>query len=455
MSCTGKSSRPGPYGFANETVRPSSVPDDEIALAAAPRHVAVEPAAEHVQADVDDTQREAAVHVRPEPEHDRQRDERPARDARVGNLDDPDDDEREREPEGERTLREHDHVARYATTEMRPARTRSPVRRRASRYDISVIAAPVTRDEQADAERADRAVERAVRELGEPRLRDPVDARRGVREDVAVRHAVIEHVAPDAQVPEERVVGELADPDPPARQHEQHAEDELEARTATATSAGFRERIRVGAGRRVGAVADLALERPRRASRRAESWLESDVLADRDEGRPEHHDEHRREDAQHEREEHLDRCLLRELLRGEPATDAHLVGLRAQDAGDRHTERVGLQHREDERTQLGDLGALVEGAQRVGAARADPGLLQHAAELLRQRARHRSRRAVDGLLETETGFDRDHEQVEDVGQPPRDLLLAAPRSCVRARGRAARNEPPQRKPIAETRARGP
>ena len=63
-------------------------------------------------------------------------------------------------------------------------------------------------------------------------------------------------------------------------------------------------------------------------------------------------------------------------------------------------------------------------AQRVGTGRTDADLVQHAPELVRQRARHRDRRAVEGLLETEAGFHRDHEQVEDVGELARDLLLA-------------------------------
>ena len=44
------------------------------------------------------------------------------------------------------------------------------------------------------AERPERAVERAVEHLGEPRLRDPVHARRGVRVDVVVRDPVVEDV---------------------------------------------------------------------------------------------------------------------------------------------------------------------------------------------------------------------------------------------------------------------
>ena len=58
----------------------------------------------------------------------------------------------------------------------------------------------------------------------------------------------------------------------------------------------------------------------------------SETPLDLDDRRPEDHDEDRREDAEHQREQHLDRRLLRLLLRAQPATDAHLVGLRAQQA---------------------------------------------------------------------------------------------------------------------------
>src|SRR5215831_10931558 len=74
--------------------------------------------------------------------------------------------------------------------------------------------------------------------------------------------------------------------------------------------------------------------------------MASERARDLDDRGPEDHDEDRREDAEHQREEHLDRRLLRLLLRAQPATDAHLVGLGAQQAGDRDTERVRLQHRE-------------------------------------------------------------------------------------------------------------
>src|SRR5215470_16385177 len=60
--------------------------------------------------------------------------------------------------------------------------------------------------------------------------------------------------------------------------------------------------------------------------------MASERARDLDDRRPEDHDEDRREDAEHQGEEHLDRRLLRLLLRAQATTDAHLVGLRAQQA---------------------------------------------------------------------------------------------------------------------------
>ena len=116
--------------------------------------------------------------------------------------------------------------------------------------------------------------------------------------------------------------------------------------------------------------------------------------------------------------------LLRLRLRPQPPPDAHLVGLGPQQPGDRHAEGVGLQHGEDERPQLGHVAALVHRAQRFGARRAEAGLPQHAPELVGERTGHRDRRALERLLEAEAGLDRDHEQVEDVGELHRDVVLA-------------------------------
>src|SRR5947207_12197029 len=97
------------------------------------------------------------------------------------------------------------------------------------------------------------------------------------------------------------------------------------------TCTGARAGPRTVAGARVG-VAVTASERTR----------------DLDERRADDHDEDRREDAEHQWEQHLHRRLLCELLRLQASTDAHVVGLRPEQARDGHPEGVGLEHREDE-----------------------------------------------------------------------------------------------------------
>ena len=65
---------------------------------------------------------------------------------------------------------------------------------------------------------------------------------------------------------------------------------------------------------------------------------------------PSDDDEQRGHDAEHHGEEHLDRCLLRQFLGQLVALDAHLLCLAPEDGTDRHTEGVGLDERQDERT---------------------------------------------------------------------------------------------------------
>ena len=112
------------------------------------------------------------------------------------------------------------------------------------------------------------------------------------------------------------------------------------------------------------------------------------------------------------------------LLGGLDELGPHLVGLAAQQPRDRDTERVGLQHREDERPQLGNVGSLLHRAECFGARRPDPRLAQHPAELVGKWTRDRSGRALHCLFETEAGLDRDHEQVEDVRKLDGDVVLA-------------------------------
>ena len=94
-------------------------------------------------------------------------------------------------------------------------------------------------------------------------------------------------------------------------------------------------------------------------------------------------------------------------------------------------EGVGLHHGADEGADVGDVGALAQRAQRVGAALADLHLAQHAGELLGQRALGVAGHLLDRGVEAEAGLDADGEQVDGVGEVALQLL-------GRARGPAGR-----------------
>ena len=81
----------------------------------------------------------------------------------------------------------------------------------------------------------------------------------------------------------------------------------------------------------------------------------------------------------------------------------------------------------------GHVDALFHRPHRLGARRAGADLAEHAGELVLQRTGHGHDRAVERLLETETGLDADHEQVEHVGQLPADLLLTLGDAAVEHR----------------------
>ena len=90
------------------------------------------------------------------------------------------------------------------------ARTRSFVVRNATRNRNTATHAPARPTDERIPNAPTDAVERAVHDLGQPRLRDPVRARGRERVRIAVRDAVIEDQLAGAQVPEERVVAERA-----------------------------------------------------------------------------------------------------------------------------------------------------------------------------------------------------------------------------------------------------
>ena len=200
-----------PYGLTNDHRERDRGAGEEAALAARPRRRTVDPATEEVQPEVREAELRtmpctlAHSHISTGHHH-----ERVATDDAVGHLDDPQqheqeehaDDERPLRPEGEDAGERGDgeparHAAGRARAGARGGTRGSRCRRRRDRRTAGCRTPPTLR------------YEHAVRHLGEPRLRDPLGAGRGVREHVVVRDAVVEDVLAGPQVPEERVVGQL------------------------------------------------------------------------------------------------------------------------------------------------------------------------------------------------------------------------------------------------------
>ena len=115
--------------------------------------------------------------------------------------------------------------------------------------------------------------------------------------------------------------------------------------------------------------------------------------------------------------------LLRPLLGELAALDPHLVGLGPQHPADRHAEGVGLEDGQHEGPDLRHVGAGIEGSHGVGPAGTGAHLAEHPGELLGEGPGHGGDRAVERLLEAETGLDADHEEVQDVGQLRADRVL--------------------------------
>ena len=87
----------------------------------------------------------------------------------------------------------------------------------------------------------------------------------------------------------------------------------------------------------------------------------------------------------------------------------------------------------DEGSDVGQLGAVAEGAQGVGPAAADLHLLQHALELAGERSLGVLGHLLQGRVEAETGLDRDGQQVDGVRQRLLHVALALAWRCCRAR----------------------
>ena len=143
------------------------------------------------------------------------------------------------------------------------ARMRSRTRRSARRYASTPIAGADERRRTAGCRTPPTLrYEHAVRDLGQPRLRDPLRAGRGEREHVVVRDAVVEDVLAGAQVPEERVVGQRSTcPTAQPNSAEERGEDRSRGPTPPCA------RLSRAPSRRAGARSSVA-----DAARRARAW---------------------------------------------------------------------------------------------------------------------------------------------------------------------------------------
>ena len=110
------------------------------------------------------------------------------------------------------------------------------------------------------------------------------------------------------------------------------------------------------------------------------------AVEDLDRCRAQDDDEHCREDEQHQRDDHLDRRLLRLLLRPLLALGAQLVGLNSHDTPEADPGMFGLNDGVDERRDI--LGSSVRRAKSSSASRpraAQRHLAQAAPKFLRER----------------------------------------------------------------------
>ena len=136
-----------------------------------------------------------------------------------------------------------------------------------------------------------------------------------------------------------------------------------------------------------------------------------------------------REDAEEHREEDLDRHLLGLLLGPLTTHEPHLLGLLAQDVGDRQAQPVGLDDGADEGPDLRGRRALAHALERLAAGVADLDLRQHAGELAGDRPLDRAGDLQQRAVEALAGLHADGEHVERVGEAGPQLVLAL-QACV-------------------------
>lgn len=130
------------------------------------------------------------------------------------------------------------------------------------------------------------------------------------------------------------------------------------------------------------------------------------------------------EDQQNHRDHHFDGCLVRFFLGALAAFDAHLVGLHAQDFRQADTELVGLNDGGGEAGYVWHLDAVGHIAQGFTANLAELDFTQYApegnGEVVIPLLIHFAHR----LVEAQTGFHADRQQVKRIGQRLEDAILA-------------------------------
>jgi hypothetical protein len=134
-----------------------------------------------------------------------------------------------------------------------------------------------------------------------------------------------------------------------------------------------------------------------------------------------------REDAGHEREHHLHARLRGGFFGALPALRPQRLGVDAQRLSNARSELVGLNQHRDERVQVVDAGPLGEIAQRIRAGLAGAKLEVHEPQLVRQIGigeRQLLADAGEGLVEPETRFDADDEEVQRIRERQADLVGA-------------------------------
>ena len=161
--------------------------------------------------------------------------------------------------------------------------------------------------------------------------------------------------------------------------------------------------------------------------------------------RAEDHHEQRRQHEKRHGDDHLDGNLRGELFRARDAAVARLLGELVEQRRDVAAEALGLNQRGHQRREVDVLHAARHGGERVGARHTDADVGERHAELVGERAFHAGDRDGERAVERGAGLDGRGHDVEQVGEPPRDVRFAAARRRVQ---HERRQHETQREPAA-------